>query len=329
MKAMGPMLVAVTTISSLLSFGQAGTITEYPLRPSSPTNMSIMTYSAAGNICPGPDGNIWYVATGTSMIGMVTPAGSVSTFPLPLSGLTLTPGLVGCAFGPDGRLYFSDQNNKKVFAFNPSTQQFTQTSMPAPNTGIAGLTFGADGNAWIMISGNNAVRRMTPSGSFLPVIQLAAGRYPHGPSSCPDGNVWFAEFNGNRVARVTMLGQVTEILLPRANSQPFSTACGGDGVYFTEQAGRIGRVNYTTLALSEWPTPIAKSKPTGIAIAASGNVYFAETGIAKIGMMPPAGGLITEYKLPVPGAFPDKLAAGAAGRIWFSQHDLAGIGAIQ
>lgn len=88
-------------------------------------------------------------------------------------------------------------------------------------------------------------------------------------------------------------------------------------------------MNYTTLALTQWPTPIAKSKPTGIAITASGNVYFAETAIGKIGMMPSGGGLISEYRLPVPGAFPDKLAAGADGRIWFTQHDLAGIGAIQ
>jgi streptogramin lyase len=329
MKSVGRVLVLLSIIPPLSSWGQVGTITEYPLRPAAPTSTFGMTYSAAGNVCSGQDGNVWFVSTGSSMIGTITPTGSVMMFPLPLPGLALTPGLVGCAFGPDGRLYFSDQNNKKVFAFNPSSQQFTKISMPVPNTGIAGLTFGSDGNAWIMVSGSNAIQRMTPAGTFLPIIQLSAGRYPHGPSSCPDGNVWFAEFNGNRIARANMLGQITEILLPQSNSQPFSTACGPDGVYFTEQAGRIGRVNYTTLAVTQWTPFTAKSKPTGIAIGTTGNVYFAESGIGKIGVMPVGGGLISEYLVPIPGAFPDKVAAGSDGRVWFSQHDLAGIGAMQ
>jgi virginiamycin B lyase len=253
----------------------------------------------------------------------------VTAFTVPTSELPVVANLVGCAFGPDGRLYFSDQNNKKTWAFDPHSQQFTRFNVPSPNSGIAGLAFGADGNAWIMLAGNNAIRRMTVAGTFLPVIRLSSGRYPHGPSSCPDGNIWFAERNGNRVAKVNMSGTVTEILLPQAKSLPFSTACGPDGVYFTEEAGRVGRVDYATLAITEWSTPTAKSAPAGIAVSENGKIYFAESGISKIGVMPIGGGQITEHPIPVPGVTPNKLAAGADGRVWFSQQNLAAIGAMR
>jgi virginiamycin B lyase len=300
-------------------WGWAATFTQYPL----------VSSSAAGNVCAGPDGNVWFMLRGIISIGSITPAGRVTAFVLPWTDLPLEPSLVGCAFGPDGRLYFADQNNKKVMTFDPALKQFTRISMPAPNTGIAGLAFGADGNAWIMVPGNNAIRRMTQGGIFLPVIQLAAGRYPHGPSSCPDGNVWFAEFNANRVARANMLGQVTEVLLPNPASKPFSTACGPDGVYFTEQAGRLGRVAYTSLAITEWILPTSKGEPAGIAVSPKGNVYFAESSVGRIGMMPVGGGMISEYVISASGFSPDKLTLGSDGRVWFSLQQLGKIVAVQ
>jgi virginiamycin B lyase len=312
-------LILISVLSPIVSWGEQITITEHLLSPA----------SAIGNVCPGPQGNIWFIFTGTSAIGFITPGGHVTAFTVPTSGLPVVASLVGCAFGPDGRLYFSDQNNKKVWAFNPQSQQFTRFNMPSPNSGIAGLAFGSDGNAWIMVAGNNAIRRMTVTGAFLPVIRLSSGRYPHGPSSCPDGNIWFTERNGNRVAKVNMSGIVTEILLPQAKSLPFSTACGPDGVYFTEEAGRVGRVDYQTLAISEWETPNRKSKPAGIAVGANGFVHFAESNLGKMGVMPVGGGPITEYPIPSPGAYPNKVAAGPDGRVWFSQQDLAAIGAMR
>jgi sugar lactone lactonase YvrE len=87
--------------------------------------------------------------------------GRSSNSPHRLTGLTFNPSLIGCSFGPDGKLYFSDQNNKKVVAFDPKSVQFVTRSVPAPNSAIAALAFGGDGNAYIMVSGSNAIQRMT------------------------------------------------------------------------------------------------------------------------------------------------------------------------
>jgi virginiamycin B lyase len=307
---------AILTLSAICAAAQQPMIAEYSLTLS----------SATGNLCTQPGGSVWLIFTGISAIGTIASNGVVTSFSIPTLG-PLVPGLVGCAFGPDTRLYFADQNNKKVVAFDTVAQRFSVYSIPAPNTGVAGTAFGADGNAWIVGPANNAIYRMTTAGLFLPRIQLLAGRFPHGPSGCADGNVWFAEVNANRIAKVDVLGNVTEILLPQGSSQPFSTACGPDGVYFTEQIGKIGRVNYTTLQITQWRTSNAKSRPTGIVVS-NGNVYFAESDIGKIGIMPVGGGVITEFAIPSPGASPDKLTAGAGGRVWFSQHNLAELGAV-
>jgi virginiamycin B lyase len=305
------LIIAIVLSSAVCAVAQQRVITQYRLA----------TSSAVGNVCSQPGGDVWFVFTGIGAIGKIASDGIVTSFAIPTLG-PLLPGLVGCAFGADGRLYFADQQNKKVVAFDTLARKFSVYSIPAPNTGVAGMAFGADGNAWIVGPSNNTIYIMTTAGVFLPRIQLPGGRFPHGPSACPNGNVWFAEVNANRVAKVDLLGTVTEILLPQGWSQPFSTACGLDGVFFTEQIGKIGHVNYTTLQVTQW-----KSRPTGIAVS-NGYVYFAETALGKIGVMPVGGGAIIESAIPSPGASPDKLTVASDGCVWFSQHNLAKIAVI-
>jgi hypothetical protein len=132
--------------------------------------------------------------------------------------------------------------------------------------------------------------------------------------------------NGNGVARLSPSGQVTELLLPQSASKPFSTACRLDGMYFNEGIGRIGRVDYSMLQITQWKTANAKSNPSGISVT-NGSVYFSESGIGKIGVMPVGGGPIAEFAIPLRGASPDKMTDGPGG-VWFSQRDLAEIAVI-
>lgn len=300
------LVCALVLMTAMLS---AQTITEYSLPSSS---------SSAGNVCSGPDGAIWFMDTGTGSVGRMAVDGRVVEYPVPPSGNDPV-NLVGCAFGPDNRLYFGEQNYKKVVAFNPTTHLFKKIALPPPNNAMAGMVFGADGNLWIMVSGSSAIRRMDTTGKFLPIIKLAAGRYPHGPSLCADGNVWFAEVTANRIARITPTGELTEIILPLPGSRPFSTSCGASGVYATLQAvNRIARINYRTLRIVMRRIPTPDSQPTGVAIGRAG-VYAAESMTNKIAVMPINAGSIAEYLIPSLSA-PNKLALGPDGRVWFSER---------
>ena len=116
-------LIATLILSAAYAVGQQRVIAEYALTPS----------SAAGNVCLQPGSNVWFVFGGIGAIGTIASNGTVTSLAIPMLG-PLVPGLVGCVFGPDGRLYFADQNNKKVVAFDTVARQFSVYSIPAPRS---------------------------------------------------------------------------------------------------------------------------------------------------------------------------------------------------
>jgi streptogramin lyase len=295
----------------LLSCATAQVITEYP----------IPTRTIAGNVCASPDTPYVYFTANTT-IGRVASDGSITEFNVPLGGPNEMK-LVGCSFSPKGILYFGDQNNYVIYAFSPKTQVFVKFPLPAPNVGMAGVQFHSDWLLYIMVSGSNVIHRMQRDGTFLTPIQLAAGSYPHGPSSC-GGNVWFAENTANRVAFVDTAGTVSEFAVPGSYTAPFSTVCAPDGgVYFTlNAANQIGRIDMATSQVTTWDIPTPNSMPKGISLSSTG-VCFAESNVNKIGCMPLLGPQITETSIPLPGAAPNKLVYGPDGAVWFSEANMS------
>lgn len=295
----------------LVSSATAQIVTEYP----------IPSRTIAGNICTSPD-NLYVFFTANTTIGRIAMDGSITEFNVPSAGSNAMK-LVGCSFSPKGILYFADQNNYVVYAFSPKTGVFVRFPIPAPNAGIAGVQFHSDWLLYIMVSGSSAIHRMQRDGTFLPVIQLSPGRYPHGPSSC-GGNIWFAENMANRVAFVDTAGAVTEFNLPQVTSGPFSTTCAPDGgVYFTlNAANQIGRIDTATYQISTWPIPTANSEPKGISPSATG-VCFGESNVNQIGCMPLLGGPITETLIPLRSSSPNKLVYGPDGGVWFSEATMS------
>ena len=298
----------------LLSCATAQVITQYP----------IPTRTIAGNVCTSPDNLFVYFVANTT-VGRIATDGSITEFDVPLPGPNAMK-LVGCSFSPKGILYFGDQNNYVIYAFSPKTRVFVKFPVPAPNVGMAGVQFHSDWLLYIMVSGSNVIQRMQRDGTFLAPIQLPAGRYPHGPSSC-GANVWFAENTADRVAFVDPAGAVSEFLVPGSYTGPFSTVCAPDGgVYFTMNASnQIGRIDATTYQITTWNIPTPNSIPKGISLSSTG-VCFAESNVNKIGCLPFSGGPITETLIPVAGASPNKLVFGPDGAVWFSEANVSYIG---
>jgi virginiamycin B lyase len=295
----------------LMSSATAQVVTEYP----------IPSRTIAGNICTSPD-NLYVFFTANTTIGRIAMDGSIKEFDVPSAGSNAMK-LVGCSFSPKGILYFADQNNYVIYAFSPRTGVFVHFPIPAPSIGIAGVQFHSDWLLYIMVSGSSAVHRMQRDGTFLPVIQLSPGTYPHGPSTCGN-NVWFAENTANRVAFVDPAGNVSQFDLPDAASEPFSTTCAPDGgVYFTLNAvNKIGRIDTATYQISTWQIPTPNSEPKGISSSSSG-VCVGESNVNQIGCMPLLGGLITETLLPLRSSSPNKLVNGPDGGVWFSQATMS------
>jgi len=151
---------------------QAQTITQVPI-PSG---------STAGNVCAGSPvpNQEWFVAD--NEIGWIDTSleaiGGEIRVPA-LTGGFVTTGLVGCDFGIDGKLYFANQKTATLYAYDPISLTFAWQSIPAPNSGVAGLVWNKNGDGKLYI--------MIPP----PTLSRSGTRQrPHGTQHCPLGEIF-------------------------------------------------------------------------------------------------------------------------------------------
>jgi virginiamycin B lyase len=185
----------------------------------------------------------------------------------------------GITSGPDGNLWFTENQYNLVGMINPTTHAISAFSTPTTGSGPMGITAGPDGNVWFTENGASKIGVINPT--TLAITEYAtptAGAGPHDITVGPDGNLWFTE-NG---------------------------------------ANKIGVINPTTHVISEFAVPTKKHVALslyGITAGPDGNVWFIEDLTSKIGMISPTTHAITEYALP-PGQ-PLEVVAGPDGNLWF------------
>ena len=177
----------------------SGVFSQYPV--SGATNGGILGPSMKG-ITVGPDGNIWFTNWGSSgdFIGMMTPAGNVTEYPL-----SFGTDPVGITSGPDGNLWFTAYGSNTIDVMSTSGTLLHQYSIiPPGGTGgpgsLAGITLGSDDNFYYAEQ-TGYIGEMTvdgtptnyPVSTTVTTIPGASGPQPLAIASGPDGNIWFTD----------------------------------------------------------------------------------------------------------------------------------------
>ncbi len=135
-----------------------------------------------------------------------------------------------------------------------------------------------------------------------------------------------------------LLSTITQIPVPTPDAQPESIVVGPDGnLWFTETSSpsadspygdKIGMINPTTHAVTEFTVPTQGGEPFGITAGPDGNIWFTEERGDKIGMINPATDAISEFAVPTPNALPARIAVGPDGNLWFTEMGAKQIGMI-
>ena len=233
------------------------------------------------------NGNIYVADTGNNTIRKITPAAVVTT----LAG---TAGVRGSSDG--------DVSNG-----NPSAASFW-----APE----GVAVDSSGNVYVADTGNNTIRMITPVGRVTTLAgsagvtgsqdgtgAAASFNFPRGVAVNSNGVVYVADYSNNKIREISPAGTVTTLAGSGASGTadgagaaaefllPASVAVDGSGnVYVTDSAGETIREItpagvVTTLAGSSQAYGAADGtgseprfyNPLGVAVAANGNVYVADS----------------------------------------------------
>jgi streptogramin lyase len=233
-------------------------------------------------ISVGSDKNLWFAENGFGAIAKITTAGKITSYKIP------TPsGVVSqpawTALGPDGRTWFVDDATSAI-AVGAITPQgkIAQYALPAQSDPVE-ITTGPDGNLWITDGGLNAIDVMSPSGKIVAIHHLrTSDASPWGITVGPDKNIWFAEFGSDLIGRMTTGGALKEYTVPTAFAGPLNVTAGPDG-----------------------------------------NVWFTETGggfwdfVGKIGYVTPTGS-IRDFPSTITGHFHD-LSFDTQNHLWFTE----------
>ena len=126
------------------------------------------TAAAGVGIVSGSDGNLWMVATSANKIVVVSTAGLVlNTFTV--STANALPH--GPRLGPDGNIYFAEQNGNKIGRVTPSGR-FTEWRLPQAASKPAVTAFGADGRLYFTENVGNRIGRLDVTTGSIAEFQL-------------------------------------------------------------------------------------------------------------------------------------------------------------
>src|SRR5262249_44537624 len=99
--------------------------------------------------------------------------------------------------GPDGNLWFTENDSDRVGMVNPTSGQVIEYPTPTADSCPASIVVGPDGALWFTESGPNQIGRLDPATGAIAEFPIPAAPtnaiWSGGILIGPDGNLWFAE----------------------------------------------------------------------------------------------------------------------------------------
>jgi streptogramin lyase len=199
-----------------------------------------------------------------------------------------------------------------VGMINPTTHAISEFTLPTSGRAW-GIATGPDGNIWYR-------QTQPPRVGMINVTTYAITQFaiPNtygdsvsaGITAGPDGNLWFTV--GTGLGDINPTTHSINLYPIPSGGGAYDITAGPDGnLWFTETAGKIGMINPTTFAVSEFADPASPADPLGIASGPDGNLWFAD---GHLGRANPSTDAITSF----PVTASRGITTGPDGNLWFT-----------
>ena len=220
---------------------------------------------------------------------------------------------------------------------SPHVSKFSSTGIPASLTGFPGvglrqsygLTVDPQDAPWVAnqqsvpTAGNNqfgSVSHFTSTGAETSGAGITAGGlyYPQAAAADSNGNIWISNYGNSSATLLASDGTAISTNGYAVSALPFTTSVALDSAHnawFAAQRS-IARVTAagTTSAYA------CCNKPSGIAVAPSGNLWVADYGASAVYQLNPAGTTLTQVTLAGGNVAPQLIAIDGASNVWTSNY---------
>ena len=210
----------------------AGKITEFPIPTGS--QVDLPEHSSPIDIAAGADGNLWFTDQGTdaegrSLIGRITPAGSIVEFAIPVRGTAPT----SIALGAEGNMWFTQTDSNTVGRIT-TTGEITEYATPGISGALDGITLGPDGNMWFTgTPGIDPIAWITTAGKVRTIpLDLIGSANPSSIVAGPDGDIWFTDPRGYSeigLSYYSFIGRLVTPYAPENDERPLLIGRARDG----------------------------------------------------------------------------------------------------
>ena len=263
------------------------------------------------------DGTDLWVWSNTPKISKITTAGSKTEY---TSGLSGVGDSYGACLGPDGRLWFTDYTNNKVYAIT------TGGIVSAYTTGFAGK-----GVCGICSDGADLFVACLTTHQILKVTAATgavASTFSAGATSGPfqicwnsgDSMLWFTQNSTHEIAKISNTGTGLTEYATTGSSSPYGICVGPDGNLWAVLNGtdKIAKIT-TSGTVTEYATGVTDSSPRYI--CSDGASLWATDYTPKKLLNITTGGTVTPIAMPAtraPNEYPLFLVLGPDDRLWLT-----------
>ena len=189
-------------------------------------------------------------------------------------------------------------------------------------TGIHDLAPAPDGGVWFTAQASGHLGWFDPATGRTELIALGKGSSPHGVIQGPDQAAWVTDSGQNAIARVSWPDRKVQLFpLPAGTPYANLNTCAFDkasDLWFTGQAGYVGKVAVKTGAVSVKPAPRGRG-PYGICSTPAGDVWWCSLAGSFIARIDIATGDSQVVEPPTPQQGARRVWSDSRGRIWVSE----------
>lgn len=284
-------------------------------------------------------GDIWFGEMNTNRLGRLNPrTGQMDEWTPPHADY----GIMGIAIDAQNHVWFAEQNTGLIGEFFPTTETFkvfptTPRTKDHGPSGPQDLVFDQEDQLWFTELSADRIGRLDVTTGTLqeyPVPEAAQNALaaPYGIAVDQQGDVWFSEVSGPWLVRLDpRTGGMHTYSLPGAQSGMMEVVTAPDGsiwcaAYLNGNLVQFDPKTDTTHAYAV-PALVAGTQATGIyglAVGATGDLWFTDIGDNAIGHVQPATGRFTFYPIPTANSGPFGLVIDQSKRVWFTEGSAAG-----